>query len=203
MSKSIGNVLDLPWLLERFRPIEIRYYLATPHYRSTVEFSEALLSDAAAAYRRIEGFLQRASERLGAEATTGGTLCADFVEAMDDDLNTAKAVAAIHEVVRGGNTALADGHDDAARGAAASVRAMLGILGLDPATAEAASGAAAQSAELRNAVDVLVRVVLEQRDAARARKDWATADALRDQLKRSGVQIEDTPHGPRWTLDAG
>ncbi len=203
MSKSEGNVLDLPSLLASFRPIEIRYYLATPHYRSTVEFSHALLTDAAAAYRRIEGFVQRAAERFGAEATTGGTLCAEFAEAMDDDLNTAKAVAAIHEVVREGNTALAGDHDAAARGAAASVRAMLGILGLDPATAEAASGAAAQSAELRTAVDVLVRVVLEQRDAARARKDWATADALRDQLKQSGVQIEDTPHGPRWSLDAG
>jgi cysteinyl-tRNA synthetase len=202
MSKSVGNVLDLPSLLERFRPVEIRYYLATPHYRSTVEFSEDLLADAAAAYRRIEGFVQRAVERFGVEATDGGTFCADFVEAMDDDLNTAKAMAAIHEVVRGGNSALADGNDAAARGAAASVRAMLTVLGLDP-MSEAASDRSGASGELRAAVDVLVRVVLEQRDAARARKDWATADALRDQLKRSGVQIEDTPHGPRWSLDAG
>ncbi|MGH3715307.1 MAG: cysteine--tRNA ligase [Micromonosporaceae bacterium] len=194
MSKSEGNVIDLPTLLERFRPVEVRYFLAVPHYRSTVEFSETLLADAAAAYRRIEGFLQRAEERFG--DIPGGTFCADFVAAMDDDLNTSKAMASIHDVVREGNTALADGKDDAARGAAASVRAMLAVLGLDV-PPEQPGG---QASELRNAVDVLVRVVLEQRDAARARKDWATADALRDQLKQSGIQVEDTPHGPRWTL---
>ncbi|MGH3656275.1 MAG: cysteine--tRNA ligase [Micromonosporaceae bacterium] len=218
MSKSEGNVIDLPSLAARFRPVEIRYFLAAPHYRSTIEFNESLLADAAAAYRRIEGFLQRASERLGAESTGGagaldasrpgpgtsadpvaGTLCADFVAAMDDDLHTSKAVASIHDVVREGNTALADGNDAAARGAARSTRAMLAVLGLDLAGQQTAGPAG----ELRTAVDVLVRVVLEQRDAARARKDWATADALRDQLKRSGVQVEDTPHGPRWTLESG
>ncbi|MGH3738705.1 MAG: cysteine--tRNA ligase [Micromonosporaceae bacterium] len=194
MSKSDGNVIDLPSLLASFRPVEIRYFLATPHYRSTVEFSEELLADAAAAYRRIEGFLRRAGERFA--DLSGGTAPGAFTAAMDDDLNTSKAVAAIHDVVREGNTALAERDDDAARGAAASVHAMLSVLGLSPPPEDAAG----QGGELRTAVDVLVRVVLEQRDAARARKDWATADALRDQLKHSGIQIEDTPHGPRWTL---
>lgn len=197
MSKSIGNVIDLPSLLERFRAVEIRYFLVAAHYRSTVEYREDLLGDAASAYRRIEGFLARAAERFGVEDTGPGALCADFTAAMDDDLNTPKAVAAIHDVVREGNSALADGRDDAARGAASSVRAMLTVLGLDP-PAEAGS-----TVGLRQTLDTLVRVVLEQRDAARARRDWATADALRDQLKLSGVLVEDTPQGPRWTLADG
>lgn len=197
MSKSIGNVIDLPSLLERFRAVEIRYFLVAAHYRSTVEYREDLLGDAASAYRRIEGFLARAAERFGVEGTGPGALCADFTAAMDDDLNTPKAVAAIHDVVREGNSALADGRDDAARGAASSVRAMLAVLGLDP-PAEAGS-----TVGLRQTLDTLVRVVLEQRDAARARRDWATADALRDQLKLSGVLVEDTPQGPRWTLADG
>ncbi|HEX6073862.1 MAG TPA: cysteine--tRNA ligase [Micromonosporaceae bacterium] len=201
MSKSVGNVIDLPSLLERFRPVEIRYFLVAPHYRSTVEYSVGLLADAAAGYRRIEGFLRRATERFGADDTDPGgapvPLCADFANAMDEDLNTPKAVAAIHEVVREGNSALADDRDAAAQGAARSVRAMLAVLGLE------SSVERGDTADLRQTVDALVRVVLEQRDAARSRRDWAAADALRDQLKRSGVLVEDTPHGPRWTLADG
>jgi cysteinyl-tRNA synthetase len=201
MSKSVGNVIDLPSLLERFRPVEIRYFLAVPHYRSTVEYSGELLGEAAAAYRRIEGFLVRAAERFGVDDTgpdaAAAPLCADFTAAMDDDLNTPRAIAAIHEVVREGNNALAAGRDAAVQGAARSVRAMLAVLGLDP-PAEPGT-----TAGLRHTVDALVRVVLEQRDAARARRDWSTADALRDQLKHSGVLVEDTPHGPRWTLADG
>jgi cysteinyl-tRNA synthetase len=205
MSKSEGNVIDLPSLLGRLRPVEIRYFLITPHYRSTVEFSQELLDDAAAAYRRIEGFLRRAAERFGAEDTGVGSnaptdrapLRSDFTAAMDDDLNTPKAIAAIHEAVREGNTALADDRDAAARDAARGVRGMLTVLGLEP---PAEPG---QTADLRQTVDTLVRVVLEQRDAARARRDWAAADTLRDQLKFSGVLVEDTPHGSRWTLADG
>src|SRR5690606_29901718 len=154
----------------------------------TIEFSESLLGDAAAAYRRVEGFVQRAIERFGADASDPAGLAVhdDFAAAMDDDLNTSRAMAAIHDVVRDGNNALADNDDDAARGAVRAVRAMLGVLGLDPVTQ---SSARDSGSELRNAVDVLVRVVLEQREAARARKDWATADALRDQLKRSGIAV--------------
>ena len=203
MSKSVGNVIDLPTLLAEFRPMEIRYFLAAPHYRSTVEFSPKLLADAAAAYQRIEGFVQRATEQLGAEATdpAKGVLSPEFTAAMDDDLNTSKAVAVIHDVVRDGNTALADGDTAAAQAAAASVRAMMAVLGMDPVTADTAGAQAGR--DLRQALDLLVGVVLEQREAARSRKDWATADALRDQLKRAGIVVEDTPHGPRWTIEGG
>ncbi|WP_425443589.1 CysS/YqeB C-terminal domain-containing protein, partial [Streptomyces monashensis] len=79
------------------------------------------------------------------------------------------------------------------------VRAMLGVLGLDPLD-ERWAGESDRSEDLHGVVDSLVRLVLDQREAARARKDWATADAIRDQLTQSGLTVEDSPHGPRWTL---
>ena len=200
MSKSIGNVIDIDAVVAQgIRPVELRYYLAAPHYRSRIDYSEESLADAAAAYRRIEGFVRRAAERVGA-GEPGDTLCAEFVEAMDDDLNTSRALAAVHDTVTGGNTALAEKNDTAAAGALGSVRAMLGVLGLDPLdprwTASAEPG-------LRRTVDGLVALALEQREQARARKDWVAADAVRDQLRDAGVVVEDTPHGPRWTVDDG
>jgi cysteinyl-tRNA synthetase len=201
MSKSLGNSLLVPEVLKQVRGIELRYYMVAAHYRSTVEFSFEALDDAAAAFRRIEGFLGRAANLLG-EVPAGGMLCAEFIEAMDDDLGTPAAVAAIHDVVREGNKLLADGASDALRGNAASVRAMLDVLGLDPAD-PVWGGASRDDAKLTNAIDVLVAGLLEQRNEARAAKDWATADAIRDRIKAAGIEIEDTPDGPRWTLDGG
>jgi cysteinyl-tRNA synthetase len=120
-----------------------------------------------------------------------------FVEAMDDDLNTSDAVALIHEVVTAGNAALTDGGDVAA--ALGEVRAMLGVLGLDPLDPAWSTG----TGDLRSTVDGLVALALEQRALARERKDWPAADAVRDQLKRAGVIVEDTPHGPRWSIADG
>jgi cysteinyl-tRNA synthetase len=197
MSKSDGNVVDLARIASLgVRPVELRYYLASAHYRSLIDYSDEALREAAVAYRRIEGFVQRAAERVGAGQP--GTLCAEFVEAMDDDLNTPRALASVHEVVREGNNAYAEGEDTALRGALASVRGMLDLLGLDPLD-QAWSGDGG-SDQLRGVVDGLVSIALQQREAARARKDWAAADAVRDQLKQAGIVVEDTPHGPRWTV---
>jgi cysteinyl-tRNA synthetase len=200
MSKSLGNVIDLAAVIAiGIRPVELRYYLAAPHYRSPIDYSEESLREAAAAYRRIEGFVQRAAERVG--VVEPGPLCAEFVEAMDDDLNTSRALASVHDVVRDGNTALAEGRDTTVRGALASVRAMLGVLGLDPLDPQWTDERA--DTGLRDTVDALVALALQQREQARARKDWAAADAVRDQLKQAGVQVEDTPNGPRWTVHDG
>ena len=196
MSKSLGNIITLDTLTAAgVRPVEVRYYLTAAHYRSTIEFSDEALAEAAAGYRRIEGFVTRAAERVGAGEP--GPLVPAFADAMDDDLNTSEALAVIHGEVRNGNTALSAGDDGAVRDALARVRGMLGVLGLDP-LAAAAGGPAAS--DLRGAVDSLVALALEQREAARARKDWSAADAVRDQLKQAGVLIEDTPAGPRWSL---
>ncbi|MEV6970856.1 cysteine--tRNA ligase [Hamadaea sp. NPDC051192] len=198
MAKSVGNVLDVEAIKQLgVRPIELRYYLSAAHYRSIIEYSEESLREAATGFQRIEGFMQRATEVVG--EVEPSVFCAEFAEAMDDDLNTSAAFAAIHDVVREGNTALAAGETKAAAGALASVRAMLGVLGLDPLDPAWAQGDSA-SGGLRSTVDALVALALQQRAAARERKDWAAADAVRDQLKQAGVQVEDTPHGPRWTI---
>ncbi|HEY4603604.1 MAG TPA: DALR domain-containing protein, partial [Blastococcus sp.] len=116
---------------------------------------------------------------------------------MDDDLGTPAAIAAVHETVRQGNTALADGDDGAVASALGSVRAMLGVLGLDPFDPRWSAGG---DPKLGEVTDGLVSLALEQRQAARARKDFAEADAIRNRLAALGVAVEDTPHGPRWEL---
>jgi cysteinyl-tRNA synthetase len=199
MSKSLGNSLLVPNVLERVRAIELRFYMVAAHYRSHVEFSFEALDEAAAGFRRIEGYLARAAELLG-EVPADGVLCAEFVAAMDDDLGTPAAVAVIHDVVREGNKLLAGGASDALRGNAASVRAMLDVLGLDPADPAYAAASAPSDAKLSAAVDALVGGLLAERDEARAAKDWAAADAIRDRIKAAGIEIEDTPQGPRWSV---
>jgi cysteinyl-tRNA synthetase len=196
MSKSLGNVVDLATLTAAgIRPIELRYYMVAVHYRSVIDFSEAGLQDKAAAYRRIEGFVTRAAEAVG--PVDPGALPPAFAEAMDDDLNTAGAVAVLHEAVTAGNAALSEAGDVA--GPLAAVRAMLGVLGLDPLDPQWTSG----TADLRSTVDSLVALALEQRQLARERRDWPAADAVRDQLKLAGVIVEDTPQGTRWSIADG
>jgi cysteinyl-tRNA synthetase len=199
MSKSLGNSLLVPSVLERVRAIELRFYMVAAHYRSHVEFSFEALEEAAAGFRRIEGYLDRAAAVLG-PVPAGGVLCAEFTEAMDDDLGTPAAVATIHDAVREGNKLLADGASEALRGNAASVRAMLDVLGLDPADPAYAGSGAGADGRLTAVVDALVGGLLAERDAARAAKDYAAADAIRDRIKAAGIEIEDTPNGPRWTV---
>jgi cysteinyl-tRNA synthetase len=191
MSKSLGNSLLIPEVLKRVRGIELRFYIVAAHYRSHVEFSFEALDEAAAGFRRIENFLDRAG--TGAP----GALPEEFVTAMDDDLGTPAAVAVIYDAVREGNRRLAAGEDVAAT--ASEVRAMLAVLGLDPAD-PAWPDTGTADAKLNDAVDALVAGLLEQRQAARGAKDFATADAIRDQLKAAGIELEDTPDGPKWSL---
>ena len=196
MSKSLGNTALVDEVVKRVRPVELRYYLVTPHYRSAIEFTDAALEEAAAAYRRLESFVTRAAERVGADAGAP-VLCADFTKAMDDDLGTPAAIAVVHDMVRQGNTALAEGDDTTVAGILGSVRAMLGVLGLDPLDPHWTAG---DDGRLGQVTDGLVALALAQRQAARARKDYAAADAIRDQLAALGVQVEDTPQGPRWEV---
>ncbi|MGW5648523.1 cysteine--tRNA ligase [Saccharopolyspora sp. NPDC003752] len=200
MSKSLGNTLSIPAVLQRARAAELRYYLVTPHYRSTIEFSEGGLAEAVAAYRRIESFVRRVGQRAG--NVEPGELAAEFTEAMDDDLSTPQAIAAVHNAVREGNAALDRGDDEAARDAAASVRAMMDVLGLDPLSEKWAEDAGSDDAA-HTALADLVQAMLDQRQQARKERDFATADLLRDRLQDSGIAVEDTPDGPMWTLKDG
>ncbi len=195
MSKSLGNSLLVTEVVQRIRPVELRYYLGAPHYRSHIEFSEEALHEAATAYRRIEGFVQRAAELAGSVGP--GALPADFIDALDDDIGVPGALAVVHTAVREGNSALASSDKESAARRLAEVRAMLSILGLDPLAEPWSSGA---GGDLRPVLDRLIAMALDQRQAARDRRDFAAADAIRDGLADVGVAIEDTPDGPRWTV---
>ncbi|MFI1996503.1 cysteine--tRNA ligase [Actinoplanes sp. NPDC020271] len=197
MSKSLGNVIDLEAVVgSGIRPVELRYYLGSPHYRSRIDYTDEALQEAAVAYKRIEGFVHRAAEVVGPGRPKA--VPPAFAEAMNDDLNTSAALAVVHDTIREGNTALAAGDEPAIRGALTAVRAMLGVLGLDP--LDEGWGGGEGGNDLKPVVDGLVALAMEQRAQARARKDWAAADQMRDQLKNAGIQVEDTPAGPRWTV---
>lgn len=200
MSKSLGNSMLVEEVVKRHRPIVLRYYLAAPHYRSMIEYSEEAIEEAGTAFARIEQFVARAVELAG-EIEPALEVPTEFAEAMDDDLGVPQAMAALHNTVRAGNIALAAGDKEPAAARLAETRAMLGVLGLDPLSepwVEESSEGAAQ--ELRETVGKLVAVALDQRQAARERRDFASADAIRGQLGAAGIQVEDTPAGPRWSV---
>ncbi|QBJ97082.1 cysteine--tRNA ligase [Rhodococcus sp. ABRD24] len=197
MSKSLGNVLSVPNVLEQVRPQELRYYLGSAHYRSMLEYSEAALHEGAAAYRRLESFVLRVVERAGEVAI--GKWTDEFASALDDDLGVPAALAEIHGRVREGNIALESGDLDGARALASQVRAMLGILGVDPLDPQWAS--ASDNSTALDALDVLVRAELDRRQQARAEKNWAVADEVRDRLARAGIAVTDTANGAEWSLE--
>ena len=198
MSKSLGNSLLIPSVLEKVRAIELRFYMIAAHYRSHVEFSYEALSEAAAGFSRIEGFLSRASAVVGSVPV--GSWPAAFAAAMDDDLGTSTAVGVLYDAIREGNKAITDGAHDEVAAIASSVRGMLDVLGIDPLDAHWAAASSGSDAKLSAAVSALVAGLLEQRTAARAAKDFAAADAIRDRLKEAGIELEDTPEGPKWSI---
>jgi cysteinyl-tRNA synthetase len=124
------------------------------------------------------------------------TLAPQFVDAMNDDLAVPLVLAQIAENLRIGNIALTNNDDKAISAAANEIRGALEILGCDPFDPAFASSAA----DLTPTLDGVIALALEQRNAARARKDFAASDAIRDGLSDLGVSIEDTPQGPRWSI---
>ncbi|WP_132154479.1 cysteine--tRNA ligase [Kribbella antiqua] len=200
MSKSMGNSAVVRNVVERVRPIELRYYLVQSHYRSVVEFSFGALDEAATSFQRVEGFVTRATEVTGG-VSPAAKLPADFVAAMNDDLGTPAAIAVLHNTVRDGNKLVADGDSPALRESLAAVRGMLDVLGLDP-LAEPWASRTGATEELSEVVDGLVKALLEQREAARKRKEYAAADEIRDRLNALGVVVEDTAEGARWSIAA-
>ncbi len=196
MSKSLGNSVLVAEMVRRWRPVVLRYYLGAAHYRSAIEYSEAALGEAEVAWGRIESFLHHADDALPESHEADTVVPPAFAEAMDDDLSVPSALAVVHTRLREGNTALAEADLAGVRSARADIRAMLAVLGLDLADAESEDAGA-----LSATVDHLVRLAIDQRQAARERKDYQASDEIRDALAAAGVLVEDTPAGPRWKLD--
>jgi cysteinyl-tRNA synthetase len=196
MSKSLGNSLQVHELLKTVRGIELRWYLGSAHYRSMLEFSHEALAESATAFRRIEGFLTRSVELLGVEPTP--VISAAFSDAMNDDLAVPTALASISEALKTGNSAITAGDKAVIASAANEIRGALDVLGCDPFDPAFASGGAGE--DMTVALDGVIKLALEQRTAARERKDFAASDAIRDGLASLGITIEDTAQGPRWSI---
>ncbi len=195
MSKSLGNSLQVAELLKTVRGIELRWYLGSAHYRSMLEFSHEALAESATAFRRIEGFLNRATEILGSAPIP--VISQGFTDAMNDDLAVPTALAGISEALRLGNSAITSGDKAVISASASEIRGALEILGCDPFdSAFAISG----GADLTDALDGVIQLALAQRTAARDRKDFAASDQIRDGLAALGIIIEDTAQGPRWSI---
>lgn len=199
MSKSLGNSLLVSEVVRRVRPVELRWYLASAHYRSMLEYSEDAVAESAAGYRRLESFVHRATQAVGSTGPTDSVPAA-FAAAMNDDLNVPAAVAVAHARVTEGNTALASNDGAAASAALAEVRAMLAVLGVDPLSEQWAGDGTGEATRQRAALDALIGDLLQRRAEARAARDFAAADAIRDSLAAAGIEVADTPSGPRWSV---
>ncbi len=191
MSKSIGNTISPAQMLEMARPLVVRYYLGSAHYRSVLDYRPSSLQEAATAIERVEAFLAATQDVL----KSGREVPEAFAEAMDDDVNIPRALAVLHEQTRAGNAALAAGED--ASEAANAVMAMAEVLGLAQLMSFNAEGTSGAEHE---ALDALIQAVLAERADARAQKDWAKADAMRDLLASAGVQVKDGANGSSWSV---
>ncbi len=196
MSKSLGNSLQVHELLKSVRGIELRWYLGSAHYRSMLEFSHEALAESATAFRRIEGFLTRSVEILGAAPTP--VISQAFRDAMNDDLAVPTALASISEALKTGNSAITAGDKAVIASAANEIRGALEVLGCDPFDPVFAVNGAGE--DFTAALDGVIKLALAQRTAARERKDFAASDAIRDGLAALGITIEDTAQGPRWSI---
>lgn len=191
MSKSIGNTISPAQMLEMARPLVVRYYLGSAHYRSVLDYRPSSLQEAATAIERVESFLAATQDLLKPDHEVPEA----FAEAMDDDMNIPRALAVLHEQTRAGNAALAAGED--ASEAANAVMAMAEVLGLAQLMSFNAEGASDAEHE---ALDSLIQAVLAERADARAQKDWAKADAMRDLLFSAGVKVRDGAEGSSWSI---
>ncbi|MBA3372819.1 MAG: cysteine--tRNA ligase [Euzebyaceae bacterium] len=193
MSKSLGNVISLDQALDRYGPNVLRMFFLSAHYRSPMDFDEERLAEAAAAFDRWSAF-ERVTQQLpppdGASSTAVADIRRRFEQAMDDDLGTPAAQAALFDLVSAGNRMLEAGQWTEAAEARALLSELTEMLGYD--MSGQASGA--------DLVEPLVAELLALRSQARERRDFATADAIRARLTQLGVVVEDSAEGPRWYL---
>ena len=196
MSKSIGNTISPVQMLQQARPLVVRYYLGSAHYRSVLDYRPTSLEEARVAIERVEAFLAATLE-LMVPNPQDRRVPQEFADALNDDMNIPRALAVLHEQTRAGNAALAAGAD--ASEYANAVWAMANVLGLT--SLMNLDGSGASGAE-HQALDALIHTILEQRASARAEKDWATADRMRDVLAAAGITVKDGAQGSTWSLNA-
>jgi cysteinyl-tRNA synthetase len=194
MAKSTGHVVTLLESLDRWEPLAVRLFYLRTSYRKPLEFSEEALADAEASLGRLRAFRRRSPSSM--EGVPDAEVLDAFRSAMDDDLDVAGALAVVFDAVRSGNAALDRGEDVA--GLVLAFDEMMGVLGLE------APDPDGEPTEVRDiacslGVDAAsIDEILSLRDAARAQRDWARADEIRDALAGRGIVIEDTPDGARW-----
>ena len=199
MSKSLFNFILADDVLRERHPLVVRYALAAAHYRSSLDITGTSFDEAEAAIDRIRTFLHRAARVLSADGDRRieASVPERFAAAMDDDLGVPQALAVVHETVRDGNSALDAGDRQAVLRAFGEVAVMTGILGIDPEDPKWLAGEAGPEA---SALDALLQTMIQQRAQARAAKDWAGADRIRDAIAAAGIALEDGPDGTRWSV---
>ena len=214
MAKSVGNFRTLAEVLALHDPRALRLAMLQAHYRSTMEIDEAVLAGAAAGIDRLDAFARRVSPLSAGDATARTAVTdaarAAFIEAMDNDLGTPGAAGVIFELLRSGNVALDRGETEAAAAALATVHDLSGALGLHVGPLDAVgtlhgglSGSIVGVASLgplpsHSPEDDAIQRRVDERQAAREARDYATADGIRAELADLGVELEDTPNGTIW-----
>ncbi len=203
MSKSVGNILSIKEVLERFDPVALRLYMLTTHYRNPIEFSEAGLAEAQRTVARLYETVSRADRLVGPspDGAAEPGLMDDFRREMDDDFNTPRALAVVFEELRAVNRLLDQGQTRALDGRRNALRAMTEALGLMQAPPERFLEERRRSGLTRLALsEDEIRRMIEERNAARRVKDWGQADGIRDVLKDKGILLRDGPSGTTWEL---
>jgi cysteinyl-tRNA synthetase len=216
MSKSEGNVVSVADALKRWSPDALRLFVLTKHYRQPTNLTDEAMAAAARGVERLAQALEPAEGRAGAAPPSAlldaAPFRARFVEAMDDDLNTAQALAALFDLARAINRGREEGAEPAE--AQATLRELASVLGLALAggvrgdlSQLSAPTLAAIASRFRVAcggtdVESTVEALLDRRGAAREERDFALADAIRDALADAGVEVQDGPQGARWSARA-
>jgi cysteinyl-tRNA synthetase len=188
MSKSLRNYVNVDEVLEDYGAQVMRLFFCGAHYRSQMDYGPDALEEAKAVWERFRSFL-RVAPRSEVKDDHVAPALEDFGEAMDDDLNTPGALAALHELVRRGHSAIERGEDDISERTRAAVVQGLSVLGCE-----------VDDDGRTDLVAPLVELLLAQRSAAREAKDFARADEIRARLVEMGVRVEDSSEGPRWYL---